>query len=640
MSQALTALFVEDSADDAELLAYELRAAGLEVCWTRVETEAGFRAHLGPQLDIILSDFSLPRFSTPRALVVLREFRLEVPLVIVSGTIGEERAVEMLKAGATDYVLKSNLKRLPSVVRRAIAETRERTARRRMELQLKVHTTALEAAANGILITDQHGTILFANHAFAGMSGCSQEQLLGTSARLLKSAEHGDSFYRELWATILAGRVWQGRITNRRPDGGLGHEELTITPVKDAGGGITHYIAVKQDVTERARLEEQLRQSQKMESIGLLAGGVAHDFNNLLTVIQGHAALLGADHQLPATLHESAEEILLATERAASLTRQLLAFSRRQILQPRRLNLNEVLDSVTKMLRRLLGENISLQLRPSPKPAWVQADQGMLEQVLINLAVNARDAMPQGGTLLVKVSREQIDETYVGLNPQALPGDYNCISVSDTGCGIPPEVLPRIFEPFFTTKGVGKGTGLGLGTVYGIVKQHYGWLTVYSEIGRGTAFRIYLPAVPAGTDRPAEPAAPAVKRGQETILVVEDEATLRALIRQVLEHYGYTVIEAGTGRAALEAWRKHAGGIDLLLTDIIMPDHMTGFELAQMLQAGQPTLPAIFSSGYCAEVVGKDVQLEEGRNFLQKPYPLLKLVHTVRTALDNVQKTV
>ena len=638
MSQPLTAMFVEDSADDAELLAYELRKAGLEVRWTRVDTEAAFRTHLGPQLDIILSDFNMPRFSTPRALAVLQEFRLGVPLVIVSGTIGEERAVEMMKAGVTDYVLKSNLQRLPAVVRRAITETREKAARQRMELQLKVHTTALEAAANGILITDQHGTILFANRAFSEMSGYSQEKLLGTSARLLKSGQHGDSFYRKLWATILAGRVWQGRISNRRPDGGLGQEELTITPVKDAEGGITHFIAVKQDVTERAKLEEQLRQSQKMESIGLLAGGVAHDFNNLLTVIQGHAALLGADHQLPATLHESAEEILLATERAAGLTRQLLAFSRRQILQPRRLNLNEVLDSVTKMLRRLLGENISLQLRLSPKPAWVQADQGMLEQVLINLAVNARDAMPQGGTLLVKLSREQIDETYLGLNPQALPGDYNCISVSDTGCGIPPEVLPRIFEPFFTTKGVGKGTGLGLGTVYGIIKQHYGWVTVYSEIGRGTAFRVYLPAVPAGADRPVESTAPAIKGGRETILVVEDEATLRALIRHVLERYGYTVVEAGTGLAALEAWRDQAGKIDLLLTDIIMPDRMTGLELAQMIQAERPTLPVIFSSGYCAEVVGKDVQLEEGRNFLQKPYPLLKLVHTVRAALDSMQK--
>jgi len=639
MSRALTTMIVEDSADDAELLAYELRQAGLEVRWTRVDTEAGFRTHLGPQLDIILSDFSMPRFSTPRALAVLREFRLEVPLVIVSGTIGEERAVEMMKAGATDYVLKSNLKRLPSVVRRAITETREKAARQRMELQLKIHTTALEAAANGILITDHHGIILFANAAVCAMSGFTQEELIGANPRILNSGTHGDAFYRALWNSILAGRVWQGRMTNRRKDGSVYHEEMTITPVQGAGGTPTHFIAVKQDVTGRLKLEEQLRQAQKMESIGLLAGGVAHDFNNLLTIIQGRASMLQTATPAPLELRESAEEITLAAERAAGLTRQLLAFSRRQVLQPKPLDLNLVLAEVTKLLGRLVGTNISVQLRTCPGLNLVHADQGMIEQVLMNLAVNARDAMPRGGTLLVALTNEQIDEAYAAGHPQAAAGAFVCLSVSDTGCGIPPETLPRIFEPFFTTKEAGKGTGLGLGTVYGIVQQHHGWIGVYSEVGKGTVMRIYLPAVPGKVSSgDTTLSRKDVRGGSETILLVEDEPSLLALGRSVLERFGYTVLEADTGARALDLWRAHGQQIALVVTDIIMPDRMTGLELAQQLTQLRPNLPVIYTSGYSAEIVGKDHGLVEGVNFLQKPYHILGLAGTVRGALDRASE--
>lgn len=637
MSEPLTALLVEDSVDDAELLVYELEQAGFKLRWTRVETEPAFCTHLGPHLDVVLTDFKLPRFSTPRALALLRERRLDVPLIIVSGTIGEERAVEMMKSGATDYVLKGNLQRLPAVIRRALAETREKAERRRVEHQLRVHTSALEAAASGILITDDRGTILFANDAMCAMSGFTREELVGTTPRVLKSGAHDDEFYRVLWNSILAGRVWQGRMTNRRKDGSVYHEEMTITPVQGADGTATHFIAVKQDVTERRKLEEQLRQAQKMESIGLLAGGVAHDFNNLLTIIQGRASLLQAVTTLSDEVRESAEEISLAAERAAGLTRQLLAFSRRQVLQPKHLDLNLVLAEVTKLLGRLVGANISVHLRTCPGLNLVHADQGMIEQVLMNLAVNARDAMPRGGTLLVALSNERIDDAYVIAHPHAMAGAFVCLSVSDTGCGIAPETLPRIFEPFFTTKAVGKGTGLGLGTVYGIVQQHHGWIGVYSEVGKGTVMRIYLPAVPGRVSSgDTTVSRKEVRGGSETVLLVEDEPSLLALGRSVLERFGYTVLDADTGARALEVWREHGQGIALVVTDIIMPDRMTGLELAQQLKQMCPGLPVIFTSGYSAEIVGKDHGLVEGVNFLQKPYHILNLARAVRRALDRV----
>jgi len=378
-----------------------------------------------------------------------------------------------------------------------------------------------------------------------------------------------------------------------------------------------------------------LRQSQKMEAIGQLAGGVAHDFNNILTVIHGHASLLLVDKSMGTSAARSAQQIAQAAERAAGLTRQLLTFSRRQVMQARRLDLNEVVSNMTMMLGRILGEDIALQLNYWPEPAFIQADASMIEQVLLNLVVNARDAMPKGGQLAIKISVTRIGEQQHEYAPDKRSGQYVCLNVSDTGCGIEPENLRHIFEPFFTTKEVGKGTGLGLATVYGIINQHKGWIEVESEIGKGSTFRVFLPEGKEATSvKEAKSAAHTVRGGTETILVVEDEVAVRELVCSVLGGRGYKILQAETGVKALEVWQHHKKKIDLLLTDLVMPDHMNGRELAEKLRAERPRLKVIFTSGYSADVVGKDFVLQRGLHYLQKPYDPEKLALTVRDCLD------
>lgn len=371
-----------------------------------------------------------------------------------------------------------------------------------------------------------------------------------------------------------------------------------------------------------------------MESVGLLAGGVAHDFNNLLTVIQGHASLLLSHPALDVEAQESAEQISLAAERAATLTRQLLTFSRKQVMQARRLDLNDVVVGVASMLTRVLGEDIQLQVNYGSKSPFIYADAGMMEQVLMNLSVNARDAMAKGGQIVISVTDEFIGEDFVRRSPKAMPGQYVCLSVQDDGCGIPSEILPRIFDPFFTTKEVGKGTGLGLATVYGIVHQHHGWIDLSTEVGRGTTFRVYLPATAHAESQLSGAEESEVRGGKETILLVEDDAAVRVLVRNVLERYGYTIVEAVSGPSGLRAWQAHRRAVALVITDMVMPGGMTGRELGQQLLARKPDLPIIYTSGYSAEVVGKDFDLRDGRNFLQKPYAPRLLAQTVRRAMD------
>jgi two-component system, cell cycle sensor histidine kinase and response regulator CckA len=514
MGIPLNVLIVEDSADDAELLLAELQEAGFAPAWKRVETEAAYCASLSDRIDLIFSDFSLPQFSTVRALEMLQKSNFDIPFVVVSGTMGEERAVDILKAGATDYVLKSHLARLGPVVRRALRESAERA--------------------------------------------------------------------------------------------------------------------------ERRKLQEQFLQAQKMESIGQLAGGVAHDFNNILTVIQGHASMLRSRASLPDEVRGSINQILLAAERATTLTRQLLTFSRKQATEARVLDLNDVVANMTKMLKHILRADVSLNVNYGSQSFLVRADCGMMEQVLMNLAINARDAMPHGGKLIISTSDECIGPEYVQLNPQGSVGDFVCLAVTDTGEGIPPENLARIFEPFFTTKPVGQGTGLGLATVYGIIRQHNGWLTVYSELGKGTVFRIYLPAAKEREDKKMErTVVQDVRGGNETILLIEDEAPLRALDRSILEGYGYEVIEADCAGAAMEQWRENQSRISLVLTDIVIPGGAAGPDLAKKFQAEKPTLRIIFSSGYSVDVVEKDFELREGVNFLQKPYSPHKLAQAVREVLEQ-----
>jgi two-component system cell cycle sensor histidine kinase/response regulator CckA len=391
------------------------------------------------------------------------------------------------------------------------------------------------------------------------------------------------------------------------------------------------------DLTERKKLETQFRQSQKMEAIGQLAGGVAHDFNNILAVIQLQADLLKTDGNPSPQQLDFAEEIGAAAQRAATLTRQLLLFSRKEILQLHDLDLNESINNMTQMLRRTLGEEVQMEYKFAMQSLFIHADAGMMDQVLMNLAVNSRDAMPKGGRLVIETSVVEFDESAALHSAQIRPGSFVCLSVSDIGCGIAPENLTKIFEPFFTTKDVGRGTGLGLATVFGIVQQHQGWINVYSEVGHGTTFRIYLPRLAKMSEQKIEkPVSPPMRGGDETILLVEDDVSLRASVRKTLLHLGYHVFEAVNGVEALKIWGEHRGEIDLLLTDLVMPGGINGKELGERILKENPKLSVIYASGYSAEVAGGNFRLKEGVNFLTKPFQAQKLAQTIRNCLDKI----
>ena len=390
-----------------------------------------------------------------------------------------------------------------------------------------------------------------------------------------------------------------------------------------------------EDVTDTLNLEAQLRQMQKMDSIGQLAAGVAHDFNNILTVVQGHATIILSNKNVAQEVAESVRQISQAAERAANLTRQLLTFSRRRIMQPQLLDLNEVINSIGGMMRSLLSDQISMQRSMAANLPPIYGDPGMLEQVLVNLAVNGRDAMKGGGTLTITTFSCEIGAEYILRHPEAREGCFVGLSVSDTGSGIDPATLTRIFEPFFTTKGHGRGTGLGLATVYGIVRQHNGWIEVQSEVGSGTTFKVFLPA----SSRPAEKRSRSTKSdprgGDETILVIEDEAPLRELVKELLEQKGYKVLEASSGVHALEMWQQHGRQVDLVFTDMMMPGGISGRQLGEKLLAERADLKIIYTSGYSLEVAGPDFVLEDGVDFLQKPYQPDTLARVVRECLDR-----
>jgi PAS domain S-box-containing protein len=424
------------------------------------------------------------------------------------------------------------------------------------------------------------------------------------------------------------------RVT--RPDGSVRWIHDRAFPIRNSAGKVHRMVGTAEDITERRQLEEQFRQSQKMEAIGQLAGGVAHDFNNILAAIVMQAYLAASAPNLPAETMEMLDDIKAAAERAASLTRQLLAFSRRQIMQPRQLDLNESVTSLAKMLQRILGEDVRLQINLYPRPLMTLADPGMIDQALMNLVVNARDAMPGGGKLIIDTSEIIFTEEQAALMPNGFAGRHVCLRVADIGSGISPENLSRIFEPFFTTKEPGKGTGLGLATVFGIVKQHGGSVTVESELGKGTTFQIFLRAEEsAKKSQAAVFTRPEPRGGVETILLVEDETVVRLVSRAVLERVGYRVLEAPDGVEALKIWEQNQDSIRLLLTDMVMPGGVSGRELAARLQARNPRLQVIFISGYSADVAGREFPMEDGQNFIQKPFPPHRLLETVRRCLDS-----
>jgi len=513
----------------------------------------------------------------------------------------------------------------------SIAIIEDITSRVESERQRLKLITAVEQAAEGIVITDSTGNIQYCNPAFERQSGYSRREAAGQNPRFLQSGKHDVEFYRNLWDTVNGGKVWEGRITNKRKDGSLIEEEMTISPVYECGK-IGGFVALKRDVTERISLENQLRQAQKLESIGQLAGGVAHDFNNLLTIINGYSdyvmELLPSVH--PARL--SLGEIRKAGDRAAELTRQLLTFSRRSDVFPKTISLDELLLDIEKMLKRLIGECVEVILEPRSEQGLIRADAGLIEQVVMNLAVNARDAMPDGGKLFLQTSRIEIADEFNALALSIPLGRYISLAVSDTGTGMTPEVQAHLFEPFFTTKEPGRGTGLGLSTVYGIVQQSGAFIRVHSAVGLGTTIRIFFPALDDGEpeiDRP-DPVVPA-SRGTETVLVVEDESGVRLFIRDVLEANGYSVLMAADGAEALELARHHRGPIHILLSDTVLPG-MKGAEVVRQFQALRPGVPVLNMSGYPQQF---GAGLIKGNPYLAKPFGPGALLARVREVLGN-----
>ena len=507
-------MIVEDSPDYADLLVRELRRAGFDPKWKRVETEPDFLAELKKLPDIILADYSMPNFSGLRAAQLAQQSGLGIPFILISGTVGEDVAVEAMKQGATDFLLKDRIGRLGSAVRRALQE-------------VEAHR-------------------------------------------------------------------------------------------------------------ERKRLEVQFIEAQKMEVIGHLASGVAHDFNNILGVIIGYNDLMMPELAPGGLPHKCADEIHHAAERAVALTRQLLLFSRKQTVQPTDLDLHEVIEGMDKMLRRLIDENVELTIVPKKDSGRIKADSGLVGQLLMNLVVNARDAMPNGGRLNIETSNVVLDENDPRVNTGVRPGDYVTLSVSDTGIGMTDDVKLHLFEPFFTTKPKGKGTGLGLATCETIVKQCGGHIEVQSELGKGSTFKIYFPRVEQSVDISIKIVnTSASSRGTETLLLVEDEPSVRHLACSILEAQGYNVLRANNGQDALHVAQEHKGSpIRLVVTDVIMP-LMNGKVMAEWLKATYPDLKILFTSGYTDDTIAQHGVLEAGVAFLSKPYSPAALSRKVRAMLDN-----
>ncbi len=513
-----------------------------------------------------------------------------------------------------------------------VGVARDITDLKRADETIRRLSTAVGQSPAAVIITDPGGQIVYVNRKFTDITGYELDEVVGQNPRVLKSGKTSGEQYRELWGTIQSGATWRGEIQNRRKNGEFYWASATIAPVKDESGAITNFVAIQEDVTERHSLEAQLRQAQKMEAVGRLAGGVAHDFNNLLTVITSYSQLLLEDMARADPRRADLEEIQRAATGAAGLTRQLLAFSRQQVLEPRVLNLNDVLSAAGKMLQRLLGEDVSLQMTLAPSLGNVKADPGQIEQVIMNLAVNARDAMPDGGKLTIETGNTDLDAAYAAQHSVVAPGSYVMITVTDTGLGMDEATKARLFEPFFTTKEKGKGTGLGLATVYGIVKQSNGFIWVYSESGHGTSFKVYLPRVGEAPAVAAEARPLLTNRGSETILLAEDASGVRAVSEEILTRLGYTVLVASDGRAALELAAAHRGPIHLLVTDVIMPE-MSGRQLADRLRQQRPSLKVLFVSGYTDDAIVRHGILEPGIAFLQKPFTPLTLARKVREAL-------
>jgi two-component system, cell cycle sensor histidine kinase and response regulator CckA len=563
-----------------------------------------------------------------------------VPFIVLTEHADEKAVAEIIQAGAWDCVEKSQLNgaNLLRTIRCTLSLHSMQQQRQLAEDSLRKLSCAVEQSADTIMITNSESIIEYVNPAFESLTGYSSAEAIGQTPSILTSGQNAPALYRELWETISVGNVYHNILVNRKKNGELYYVDESISAIRDAAGNITHFVSNGRDLTKRLHLEAQLLQAQKMDAVGRLAGGVAHDFNNLLTIITSYSEL-AMDSVVPGSSTQSQlQEILAAARRAAELTRQLLAYSRNQPQALRVAELNPVVNVISKTLHRLIGEDIDLRFLPGEGLGRVRLDPMQIEQILMNLAANARDAMPEGGRCTIATSDVRLDEDYVCHKNAVIPvGRYAVLTVSDTGSGISPDHLPHIFEPFYTTKPSGQGTGLGLATVYGIVKQNHGFVWAYSEAGMGTIFKIYFPCVQdrMPTTEVPDSTAEALSGGSETVLLVEDEDALRRATAEFLGLRGYTVLEAKDGQDALSVSATYGKMIDLAVTDVVMP-RISGGQLAKELNTIRPDTRVLFVSGYAGQTILDHKVVDVENNFLQKPFTLRQLAAKMRTVLDRL----
>jgi PAS domain S-box-containing protein len=620
-------LHLEDSPVDAELIALELSTQGIDCTIRRVESAEAFKAALEQvDFDLILSDFAIPGFDGRAALSLGRERCPDVPFLFVTGTIGEEAAVELFQGGATDYVLKDRLARLPNAVRRALAEAAERRARRDAEQQLVEQAALLDKARDAIVAAGLDNAIHFWNKSAERIYGYTAQEALWKNAEELLRTEAPK--LADAKKAVLERGEWIGELPRVRKDGRKILVESRWSLVHGRDGRPQAILSIDTDVTEQRRTEAQFLRAQRLESIGTLAGGIAHDLNNVLAPI-----LMAADVLRRKVSDDRGRRMVMAIDssarRCAELVKQILTFARgiegeRVVLQPR-----HVVGEIEKIARETFPKTIQLRFERAGDLWNVSGDATQLHQVLLNLCVNARDAMPHGGILTVQAENVSLDEHYAAMQPEAAPGPYVLLSVTDTGTGIAAGVLDRIFEPFFTTKEPGKGTGLGLSTSLAIVKNHRGFMAVYSEPGKGTTFKVYLPALTSPTSAAKAPrAAPQAIGGGQTILVVDDEASIRELTKETLESHGFRVLTASDGAEAVAAFAGAVGSIKAVVTDMTMP-LMDGAATIRALRKMDPGVKIIATSGLAAN----DRDQDAADAFLQKPYTADELLSAIQDVL-------
>jgi PAS domain S-box-containing protein len=636
MKTVLKILLIEDNPGDARLIKEvlsEIHSATVEMVHAS-RLQEGLDKAAEQKFDVVLLDLSLPDASGLDTIRRAHQAVPSVPIIVLTGFNDEAFSITVVHEGAQDFLVKGQFD--GGLLMRAIRYAIERKqAEEDLNASRGFAVNIIESSLDMIIAVDRDDRIVEFNKAAQKTFGYTPEEVLGQRVSMLYADEEEGKKVR---AKTLAEEKCVQQVTNVRKNGERFPTSLSASVLRNERGDFQGIVGTSRDITEQLNLEAQLRHAQKMDSIGRLAAGVAHDFNNIITVIQGYSSMLQGKENLIPEFADPLSEISLAAERAASLTRQLLTFSRKQTIQPRSRDLNAVIENITKMLMRLLGEDVALKVDLAQGLPFIHADAGMLEQVIINLAVNARDAMPKGGSICLRTATVNVDEEYRQHRPQARAGKFVCLSIADTGSGMDAQTLAQIFEPFFTTKEPGKGTGLGLATVYGIVQLHQGWIEVSSIPQQGTIFKIFFPITNASVNESAEmPLAAQQCSGTETIFVVEDVPELCSLVRSILESFGYKVLEATDGVHALTVWKKHREEIDLLLTDVVMPGGMTGRDLAEKLLGEKKSLKVIYTSGHSFDYIGGDTPLHDGVNFLQKPYRPLKLAQTIRACLDNRQ---